>query len=72
MSRFRVGRRVTARVGWYAGCRGRTTQRAHRDVRPYLRWVVTFDQTFKGHAWAGFNDKELSPSSKVSQDGGVL
>jgi hypothetical protein len=59
--RFKVGDRVTVRVGAYTGARGRITQRAHEDVRPTLQWIVTFDQPSGEFSWAGFNDLELEP-----------
>ncbi len=59
--RFKVGDRVTVAVGHFTGFRGRITQRAHKDVRPHLTYVVTFEQPCGGYEWAGFNDAELEP-----------
>ncbi len=62
MSRYHVGQRVTVANGQFAGCRGRITQQAHADVRPYLDWVVTFESgPTEGREWAGFAERELGP-----------
>lgn len=61
--RFRVGDRVTVATGPFAGARGRITQRAHAQVRPHLKWVVTFDSPFgpSRAEWTGVSDSEIEP-----------